>query len=483
LSAPASVGGGARLAHSIDSAQLFTVAFGCVVGVAWMIVLGDIVALAGPGGAALAMGVGGVAILLVAFCYAEVAAVRPAAGGELVYAYDLGGPGACFAVGWILVLLYLAACAFEAISIGAVTDLLFPGVVGPRLYRFLSQDVRLGAVLIGFAGVLGFWGLNAAGAGMTARAQQWVTYVRILLMVVFLGAALAYAKPANLLPPFSHGPGGTAAGGFLAALATAPFWFGGFTTFATASEETASSMRIVGRAIVVSVIAAAVFYVVLILAVSALAPWRSLSRMQLPAAQAFEVGMGSPTMAKVVLVTALLGNLTAWNALLLAGSRVVFALGRARLGPTALGEVHRRFKTPAAAIAAVSLVSIAALFLGRGFILPLVNVASACFGVLYAVTCLTLIKLRREPGARPAAYAAPGGVVTAWIAAIASLAMVCVALIGPWLAAGPKPPSEWLTLGGWIALGVLIWTVTGRSRASIPQAERAALLRGGALGG
>jgi amino acid transporter len=187
-------------------------------------------------------------------------------------------------------------------------------------------------------------------------------------------------------------------------------------------------------------------------------------------------------MARLVLATALLGNLTAWNALLLAGSRVLFALGRARLCAGALGEIHPRLRTPWVAIALISATSIVALFLGRGFILPLVNVTSICFGLMYIVTCLTLIRIRGEQGAAPRAYSAPGGRATAAVAAAASLAIVAVAILQPWLADRGRVPSEWLTLAGWMALGGLLWAATGRSRGSVSEARRWDLLRGGLKG-
>ncbi|MGH7024452.1 MAG: APC family permease [Caulobacteraceae bacterium] len=469
---------GSSLSRAITAAEYFTVAFGCVVGVAWVIVLGDIVARAGPAGAALAMAGGGVAILIVAFCYAEVAAARPAAGGELVYAHELAGSGGSFAVGWLLALIYVSACAFEAISIGAVSDLLFPGATGPRLYALFGQDVRMGGVIIGLGAAIALWLLNLAGAALTARSQQWVTYARIALMFIFLGVAIAYGRPANLAPLFRHAATSARLGDILAVLATAPFWFGGFTVFATAAEESASSMRLVGRAIVVSVIAAGVFYVTLILCISALAPWPVLAAMKLPAAQAFKVGVRSPAMAKLVLATALLGNLTAWNALLLAGSRVLFALGRAKLAPDRLARVHPRSHAPSTAIGLVSLISIGALFLGRGFIAPLINVSSAVYCLMYLVTCLTLIRLRRASGGPPAAYAAPGGAATAWLAIAASVAMLAVSLVGPWMASGGAIPPEWLTLAGWSALGAIVWLASARSRAEVSEPERAQLLRG-----
>jgi amino acid transporter len=463
------------LSRAIDSVQYFTLAFGCVVGVAWVIVLGDILRAAGPAGAAIAMAAGSTVILLVAFCYAEVAAARPAAGGELVYAYELAGPVASFAAGWLLALNLVSASAFEAISCGAVAELLFPGIGGPKLYSLLGYDVRLGAVTVGAAATLLLWAINFAGAHLTARAQQWVTFARIALILFFLGFALAYAKPHNLTPLFSQPAGPTRLTAILGVLATVPFWFGGFTVFATAAEESASAPHRVGRAIVISVIAAAIFYVALILAIGALAPWRTLIGLKLPAAQAFEIGAGSPAMTKLVLTVALLGNLTAWNALLLGGSRVLFALGRARLGASAMARVHPRFHSPTMALTLISVITLAALLLGRGFITPVVNVGSITYCVMYLVTALALIRLRRRKDQPPAGYRAPGGVVTAWLVVAASLAMLAVAISQPALS-GHFPP-EWAVLAGWSLAGALVWRLSRRGRASLNEAERGALLR------
>lgn len=72
-------GDGRKLVRSISARQFFAMSFGSVVGVGWIVVLGDAVGQAGPGGAELALGLGGLAVLLVAFCYAEMAARLPAA--------------------------------------------------------------------------------------------------------------------------------------------------------------------------------------------------------------------------------------------------------------------------------------------------------------------------------------------------------------------------------------------------------------------
>jgi len=470
----------ARLARAITGPQYFAVTFGCIVGVAWIVVMGDLVSKAGAGGTAIALALGGLAILPIAACYAEMAARRPAAGGELVYAHGLGGVGPAYATGWTLALIYTATCAFEAISIGQLVALLFPAIEGPVLYRVLGQDVRLGGLAAGLVCTLGVWALNAAGTRGAARAQQWVTVARIVLMAGFLAVAVAWAEPANLEPLI---PGLTAAAkatAVLSILGTAPFLYGGFNVLATATEESATSMANVGRALILGIVASGVFYILLVLAISGLVPAAQLRTLSYPAVEAFEIAMGTPVVAKIVLITAILGNLTAWNALLIAGSRVFFAMGRAHLSPAPLGRVSPRSGAPGLALALISVASIAGLLLGRGFVLPLVNIASAAFGILYVVTCLALLRERRRAEAPAPDYRVPGGGATIRIGLVAALAITAVALVQPWLANPGRVPAEAVTIAGWGVLAGLLWLLTRSRIRAIPEQERAALLGGAA---
>src|SRR5262249_11048525 len=133
------------LPRAITGAQYFTLCFGSIVGVAWMVVFGPIIAAAGPGSAVVALAFCGLLIALIGSSYAEMAQLRPAAGGEMVYAHEVFGTGGGFAAGWALVLIAVSVCVFEAVSLGAVVDLLFKGIQGPLLYRIFGADVRLGS--------------------------------------------------------------------------------------------------------------------------------------------------------------------------------------------------------------------------------------------------------------------------------------------------------------------------------------------------
>jgi amino acid transporter len=470
-----------RLARAITGPQYFTLAFGSIVGAVWVVILGQLVQAAGPGGTALALLLGGLMIVLVGFCYGEVAAALPAAGGELVYAHETFGAFAAFAVGWILALVYVSICVFETISLGLVTDMLFPGAAGPTLYRMFGQEVHAGGLAIGLSAALVLAVINSLGAHLTARAQEVVTYARVALMAVFLVTAFVFSDPKNLQPLFADGAGGKGFWvSFLGVLITAPVWYAGFSVFATATEERSdrSSARSVGRAVIFGILAAIAFYCLLVLGVSGLVPWRSMAAMDLPAAKAFEIATGDPWMTRIVLLTALLGTLTAWNAVLIAGSRVLFALGRARLLPVAFGRLHQSFRTPVAALLFITCICVLGAFLGRGFILPIVNITSLAFALTYVVTCAAALRLRRSDPDRPLAYKVPGDVPVIWIALAGSLLVAMIALVQPYLAAGGRAPVEWAVLGGWCALGVAAWVVTAAARRAMSPSLRRALLRG-----
>src|SRR5438552_12149056 len=55
------------------------------------------------------------------------------------------------------------------------------------------------------------------------------------------------------------------------------------------------------------------------------------------------------------------------------------------------------------------------IFLGRGLILPIVNVTSSCFTLVFLLICAGVVKtrLRRTSASPQPAYRVPGGIVTA----------------------------------------------------------------------
>jgi amino acid transporter len=473
-------GAGATLKRSLGTRQLFALGFGGIVGAGWVIALGSWLDQAGPVGAIAAFSLGGLIVSLIGVCYAEMMTTLPRSGGEVVYAYELFGSRACFAIGWLLTLAYIATTIFEALSVAWLIGALFPVSAGPELYHVWGSPVAAGDLVLALGGMALITYVNYRGLEPAAAVQDLFTYLKILIAAVFIVAGLVGGKAANLVPLVRVSPSGSAWAGIAAVMTTAPFWFGGFNTIAQVMEEKAprTSLRMAGRTVVGSIIAAATFYCLIILAAAMVVPWRQLVGVELPAAAAFRTAFGSTLLANLVLVAALFGILTVWNGVAIAASRVLYALGRAQLLPGVFARLHPRSGSPTMAIAFVGLISALGILLGRRAIGPVVNVASTCFAVSYVLVCVGVIRLRRTQPALERPYRVPGGIVTAVAAAAAAVGMTVLSLQGPMVAAGGRIPLEWWALAVWIVVGALVWAATGSTRRRVTEQERRALVAG-----
>jgi amino acid transporter len=467
-----------QLDKVINASQLFTLSFGTIIGVGWVVVLGLWLEEAGPLGAILGFVGGGLVILLVGLCYAEMATTFPVSGGEIAYAYELFGLKPCFLIGWFLALAYIGVSSYEAIALGWVTGALFPGIDGITLYTIQGEQVSLGSLLLGLGGMIIITFLNYRGVRAAARFQDIGTYGLLFFSLIFITVGLSKGHSSNLVPLFQHGPSGPSVGGIIAVFITAPFWFAGFNVIPQVMGEKAprTPLTRVGHVILVSILVATSFYCLVILSASMTLPWQQLITLELPAASAFKHAFGSSALRNIVLVAALMGILTTWNAIFIASSRVLFTLGRARVVPGWFGYVHPVFRSPVVAILFAGIIGSLGTLLGRPGIVLVINVGSTCFVLAYLLTCLAVIRSRRKFPDKARPFRVPGGGATATLAAISCVFMLVVSFYQPWMNAKGAFPREWAVFLGWSLLGVLFWLLAGKIRRQVKEHERRDLI-------
>jgi len=469
-----------QLSRAVGASKFFTLAFGAIVGVGWVVMLGEWLRQAGPLGAILGFVGGGLLMSLVALSYAEMASMFPVSGGEVAYAYEVYGVRTCFATGWFLALTYIAFVSFEAIGVGWIASSL---VAGLRRFGFTLAGQRIGAdLMLGMAGTVIITAMNLRGIRTATTLQEFLSYGKIAVALVFIMFGILWGSGSNLVPMFQESSSGSKLTGFLAVFATAPVWYAGFNVIPQVMEEKASntSWRTVGRIFAISIAAAALFYCLVILSASMAVPWRTLLDRELPAAAAFEVAFHSRFAASMVLATALLGLLGTWNAVFIAASRVLFSLGRAQIIHPAFARLHPVHRTPTIAIAFVAVVGALGVLLGRTAIATIVNVGASCFGLVFFLTCLGVVTMRRRSPGHDRPYRVPGGTVTASVAAFVSLLVFCVSIYAPYASASHSIPLEWILFAGWGLLGIVFWTVARRTRNGVSEMERRRYILGDA---
>src|SRR6185369_4021705 len=310
-----------QLSKDIGASQFFSLAFGSIIGVGWVVALSAWLSQAGPLGSVIGFVGGGLLIMLIGLCYVEISTMFPVSGGEVVFTYEIYGTGTSFAVGWLFALAYIAIAAFEAISIGWIAGTLFPGIQGRTLYTSGGSEVQIGTLLLGLGGMALLIFFSYRGTKFAAAFQDLLTYAKIGLAIIFISVGIGWGSTSNLQPLFQRTGSGSIVNGIFAVFLTAPFWYGGFNIIPQVMGEKApnTSLKTVGRTLLFSIAVSGAFYCLIILTCSMSLPREQLEALKLPVAEVFTAAYNFPILAKVVLVTALLGNFTAWNGVIVSG--------------------------------------------------------------------------------------------------------------------------------------------------------------------
>jgi amino acid transporter len=445
-----------ELKKELGLLQLFTFGFGTIVGIAWVVLMGQLLASAGLVGTAIGLSIGVLMMMLIALCYAEMGTRFPLAGGEVAYVRAMFGIRTANFLGWFLLLSCLLVCGFEMVSVGWILSQLWPGVARIRLYRILGADVYLEPFLVSLAVQAIIAAANLRGVKEAGRLQAFTTGAKIALSVCFIAAGLRVARAEFAQPLFVFDDQRSVLPGIISVVTIAPFWFSGFNAVSqTLSERSGSvSSARATRIIVISLAAAWLFYCLVLLSMSVVMPRADLLAHPLPTAAAFQAAFGSPLLGNVVLFAGLLGLVSTWNALFFSSTRILMVLGSEQFVPKRFALLHPRHGTPGTSIIMVALIIPLIALLGRGAIGPVLNAFSVVMAGIYAAVCLALLKLRKRDDAYDSKSWLPAGVLP-YCALMMCAAIALFALIGPvrdvrhgqW-------PIAWLAVLAWGAMGV-----------------------------
>ncbi|WP_137988339.1 APC family permease [Streptomyces vilmorinianum] len=300
-----------------------------------------------------AVGVAGPAALLycaipmfgIVLAYARLGRIDVNAGAGYSWVGRTLHPFLGFLSGWALVVSATVFMVAGSLPAGTLTlSLVAPSLAGSTP---LAAAVGAGWFLVMLLVVL-------AGARLTVRAQLLMSGVEMLILVVFVVAAVLHRGHATAFDwswfGFGHfdGPAGFASGALIAA-----FYFWGWDVTSNLSEETRDSRRTAGLAALIGVGVVFLLFEAFTVAVNVL-----LSAGQIESAganvlavlgQEIWPGVGG----KLLIVAVLLSTVATLETTLIQVTRSLFAMGRDRTLPAALGTVHRRWNTPWVAIAAV----------------------------------------------------------------------------------------------------------------------------------
>jgi APA family basic amino acid/polyamine antiporter len=440
-----------QLARKLRLTDYFTLAWGTMVGVGWLVVMDDWLLRGGALGALLGFAIGGALLFAIGWVYGRLVAAMPDAAGEIAYTAAAFSRPISFSTGWMMMLAYFIVCPWEGVAVGRIAGYIVPSLDSLEIYRIAGRPVYLPHLIIGLALTALLTTLNYRGVRLSATFQNWTAFGTLALFIVFVSLGISKGSPHNFPPLFTHTP----LVSFLLVLQIVPYFMTGFESVSKAAEESAPEFRGQGflKAIRMAILVGILFYTIVVATVAFVAPWRELTGEKFMTAVAFQRAVGSRWIVDVILAAALLSLFKCFNGNFVAASRLLFALGRRGMVEGRAGRIHPQYQTPAVAVLCIGLATAACMFLGDAILVPVTEVGSVACAIGWAGTCAAYLHMGRL-GKLPGQFKLSG---IEWLVAAFGL-LVAVAML--LMKVVPGIPGhfttyEWLALGIWIALGAL----------------------------
>lgn len=345
---------------------------------------------------------GGLLAFFGAMAYAELAALRPRAGGEYVYLRDAYGPMAAFLTGWtsfvagfsgaiatsaVVFALYLGRFIPAAGNDAALFTL--PIVPGTLQLTFSPQTICALVLVWGMALIH----LRGVGPGTLVGNILATLKVSALVLFVALGFAVGEGRGANITQS-----GAVTPANWLLALIPVMFTYSGWNAAGYIAEEIRNPGRNVPRSFALGTGAVVAIYLALNALYLYVIPIGELARVNGSVLDLVADRLLGGAAGNVMAVVALISLSASISAMTFAGPRVYFAMARDGLFFRRAADVHPQFRTPASAIVAQSVWSSLLLLSAQAD--ALVNYTGFAITLFLGLAVAGLFILRaREPNA------------------------------------------------------------------------------------
>jgi amino acid transporter len=469
-----------KLKRQLNPMHVWAIAFGCVIGWGSFINPGKkFLPNSGVAGTAIAMFLGALVMIVIAFSYAYMVPKHPKAGGEFTFTKACFGKTPAFICGWFLVVAYLTNVPMNSTAIGLIVD----GLDGSAdilkfgfHYTVAGFDIYMGEMLLAMFVLILFGWLNILGVKKAAILQTVLATMLVVCVFTLCIAGLvsAKAKGVNMEPvwgfdkkaaaeanavtseigQFAHKGTAGVLSAILATFAIAPWAYVGFDAIPQAAEEFKFSYKKVSLIMVIAIAFGCFVYISNnTVAAAALENWpeRVLAGEWVLLIAAEELlGTFGKVLIGLGVSCAVLSGIMGFY---LASSRLMYSMSCDGYLPEWFGRVDKKYGTPKNAMIFCILISLSGPILGREALGWFVDMSAIGASIGYFFTCLsTLITAKRDGDAKPFLK------ITASIGIVFSVAFMILQLVPiPGLSGVHFGTESYIMLAVWVALGVIFY--------------------------
>lgn len=463
-----------NLKKTLGRFNLINLGIGGIIGAGIFSITGTAAAqYAGPG-IIIAFVISGIACALAGLCYAEMAAMLPIAGSAYTYAYATIGEFLAWIIGWDLVLEYLFSASTVAVGwSGYVTSFLKDyNIIIPEAFcsapvnwsekqgfYFTDSIINLPAMFL----IVLLTGILIVGIKESARFNNIMVVIKLVIIVIFIGAGIALANVDNwdpFIPPNNGKVGEFGWSGILRASGIIFFAYIGFDSVSTAAQEAKNPQKDMAHGILVSLAVCTVLYILFSLALTGMADYHELNNSA-PAAYAVDkMGKAMAWFKPFLKIGAIAGLSSATLTMLYSQPRIFHSMAVDGLLPKVFGKVHTKFGTPifgtlvtgffAAVVAGLFPIDILGELVSIGTLLAFIIV---CGGVWY---------LRKTKPNEERPFRVPYIAIVAPLGILSCLAQMIF-----------LKPETWLRLVVWLLIGLVIYFLYGKKNSTLNQDKEA----------
>ncbi|MFZ3589014.1 APC family permease [Bacillus sp. DJP31] len=306
------------------------------------------VAAGSNGMVALAYLIGMVGMVFTALSYARMSEAFPIAGSVYSYAQRGINDSVGFFAGWVILLDYILIPSLLYLVSAAALGGVVPEV--PTII-WLLLFIAINTVI------------NILGIEITAKFNKIIVVLELIVLVVFVVAAIIAISSGvngaefNFKPLYD--PDQFSLSVVMGAVSIAVLSFLGFDAISTLSEEAKGGRRVVGRAVVFSLLVVGVLFIIQTWVAALVWPdYTSFENADVAFYQIAEMAGGPWLKWTTIIATALAWGIA--NALVAqaATSRILYSMARDKKLPGILSKVHPKFKTPYASTILVAVISL-----------------------------------------------------------------------------------------------------------------------------
>lgn len=398
---------------------------------------------------------GGALAFAGAMAYAELAALRPRAGGEYVYLRAAYGRLAAFLTGWTsFVAGFSGAIAASAVVLAFYVGRFIPAAADttplmtiplPWVPLVFSKQsiVALAAIAL-----MAWIHLRGVGPGRLVGNILAGLKVSALLIFIAVGFSIGDGSASNL----QQSAGGVSGTAWLLALIPVMFTYSGWNAAAYVAEEIKDPGRNVPRALALGTAAVIAIYALLNLLYLFVLPVDQLAQVQGSVLDVIADRLLGQMAGNVMGIVSIISIAASISAMTFAGPRVYYAMARDGLFFASAARIHPKYKTPAVSIVAQALWSGLLVLSGSATALTTYTGFAVVLFAAVAVAALFVLR-RREPDA-PRPFRALGYPFAPALFTIVMALIVCNALWNDLIAPIMRDTAWGPSAAGLIVIGL-----------------------------